>query len=65
MHNGNSKAVSSAERHEMIKLLIIYMYNDVNNNFTLHVPARFDWSIIGCTIRRRALINLQTTQTNE
>lgn len=29
------------------------------NVFRVDLPARFDWSIIGWTIRRLALINLQ------
>ena len=29
-----------------------------------HLPARFDWSIIGWTILRRALMNLQNIKTN-
>lgn len=30
-----------------------------NRHFSVYLPARFDWSIIGCTIRRLALINLK------
>ena len=26
---------------------------------SVNLPARLDWSIIGCTIRRRALMNLE------
>lgn len=31
----------------------------INSRQFSYLPALFDWSIIGCTIRRRALINLK------
>lgn len=39
------------------------MIGDRNGNFLINLPARFDWSIMGCTILRRALINLKQKQT--
>lgn len=31
----------------------------------MDLPARFDWSIMGCTIRRRALMNLEKQKRGE
>lgn len=45
-------------------LHIICVICKLNNCYFDDLPARLDWSIIGCTILRRALINLETEKQN-
>ncbi|KAG8283228.1 hypothetical protein J6590_021125 [Homalodisca vitripennis] len=55
----SERAFRVARRKKYLVNLTSGFRSRVADSFKIDLPARFDWSIIGCTIRRLALMNLK------